>query len=425
MLRRLGILAVLAAVAALAAASAAPASRSARFGIQDDAWLLGGPGTLDKRVATLQALGVGVVRFTLRWDRVARTRPADVRDPSDPAYVWGAYGDVLDALHAAGIPVVVTLWGSPGWANGGGAANRLPSAGFGDFAYAAATEFPWVRLWTVWNEPNSRTFSVPVSPRLYVRRLLDPAYALLHRANPANRVAGGVTSPRATRGGLSPVAFMAGMHRYRARLDAYAQNPYPAAPRETPTFDPCSWCTTLTMARLPQIRRDVTENFGASTPVWLTEYGYQTNPPDRILGVSYALQATYLGEAALRVWRQAGVTLLIHFLVRDEPALGGWQSGLVSVGGSVKPSYRAFGLPLAQVSRRGRTTVVWGQVRPGHGRRPYVLQRWTGRRWVAVGGSRLTSPTGTFERTLAAPPGRKLRLTSPAASFASPALTVA
>ena len=61
------------------------------------------------------------------------------------------------------------------------------------------------------------------------------------------------------------------------------------------------------MATLPEIRADVTRYFGAK-PLWLTEYGYQTNPPDRLLGVSYALQAKYLGEAALRVWKQPGVT---------------------------------------------------------------------------------------------------------------------
>ena len=47
----------------------------------------------------------------------------------------------------------------------------------------------------------------------------------------------------------------------------------------------------------------MTRYFGAK-PLWLTEYGYQTNPPDRLLGVSYALQAKYIGEAALHVWQQ-------------------------------------------------------------------------------------------------------------------------
>ena len=35
----------------------------------------------------------------------------------------------------------------------------------------------------------------------------------------------------------------------------------------------------------------------ASKPIWITEYGYQTNPPDRFVGVSWAKQASYLTQA--------------------------------------------------------------------------------------------------------------------------------
>ena len=90
------------------------------------------------------------------------------------------------------------------------------------------------------------------------------------------------------------------------------------------------------MARLGLIRTTVTRYFGARTPLWLTEYAVQTNPPDRLFGVSPARQAAFIGQAALRVWEQRGVTMLIHFLVRDDPELGGWQSGLFTAGGSAK-----------------------------------------------------------------------------------------
>src|SRR5207248_2702577 len=214
-----------------------------------DAWLRSGPGTLAERVTTLHGLGVGVVRFTLRWDAVAPKKPASQRDPQDSAYRWGVYGEVLDELHAEGLPVLVTLWGSPRWANGGGSPSRLPRLGLGSFAAAAAARFPWVRLWTVWNEPNSRTFSTPVSPSLYVRRALNPAYAALKAASRANQVGGGVTSPRATPSGMSPLAFMRGMRAAHARLDAYAQNPYPVSRGETPFRGSCAAC--FTMASLP------------------------------------------------------------------------------------------------------------------------------------------------------------------------------
>jgi hypothetical protein len=178
------------------------------------------------------------------------------------------------------------------------------------------------------------------------------------------------------------------------------------------------------MARLSLIRSNVTRYFGSRKPVWLTEYGYQTSPPDRILGVPPALQARYVGEAALRVYRQAGVTMLIHFMVRDDASSTGWQSGLFTTAGTAKPSFRAFGLPLAQVSRRGTRTVLWGQVRPGTGRRPYVLQRWNGRTWSTVGSRMRTSAGGSFERVVAARAGQRFRVTSPVAAYASSTLSI-
>ena len=147
---------VVALVAALAvAAPAAHASSFAQYGVQDDAWLMYGAGSVDERVATLRDMGAHIVRLSIRWDQV---------QPTQSRLDWGQYGVVLDALHAARIPVVVTLWGSPRWANGGKSANHLPTRGFGAFAYAAAKRFPWVRQWTAWNEPNTRIFAIPVSP---------------------------------------------------------------------------------------------------------------------------------------------------------------------------------------------------------------------------------------------------------------------
>ena len=46
-----------------------------QYGIQDDAWLEFGPGTLEQRVATFDRLGVPLVRFTLHWNQIAMRRP--------------------------------------------------------------------------------------------------------------------------------------------------------------------------------------------------------------------------------------------------------------------------------------------------------------------------------------------------------------
>jgi hypothetical protein len=423
-MRCLLVTAALAATLAFLFAGQDAASASARFGVQDDVWLRWGPGTLESRLRLLNTLGVRMVRFTLVWREVAPTQPAAPTNPNDPAYDWHAFDPVMKGLRAHHITTLVTMWGSPTWANGGKGPNFMPTRGFGNFAYAAARRYPWVRMWTAWNEPNLRTFAAPVSPQLYVRNVLNPAWAALHRANRANRIAGGVTSPRATPSGMAPVTFAEGMRRAHARLDAYAANPHPVSRTETPFHDPCRHCRTLTMARLGMIRRLVTRLWGARMPLWLTEYAYETNPPDRVRGIPWARQALFVGQSALRVWQQPGATLLIWFLVRDEPRLAGWQSGFFTATGAPKPARAAFALPLAQISREDTRTMLWGQVRPGSGRRPYSLQRLLNGRWVNVGGTRQTGVGGTFRVTVNLPRGSRVRVRSGRVPWPSPAMVV-
>jgi hypothetical protein len=413
-------------VAALAPGSAA-ASTHIQFGVQDDAWLLyGPPAEPAQRVQTLQQLGVDLVRLTLRWDTVATKAPAHPRDPADPAYDWSLYEPMLQRLQAAHIGVLISLWGTPRWANGGRGPNYLPKDpdAFGSFAYAAAQRYPWITRWTVWNEPNVRLFLIPNSPALYVTRLLNPAYRALKSASPRNLVAGGVTSPRKTRSGVSPIAWIRGMRAAHAELDAYAQNPYPVRPGETPTSGGCWRCTEVTMATLPKLIAEVKRDFGARTRIWLTEYAYNSKPPSRWLGVSNALQARYVGDAALRAYLAPRVDLLIHFLVRDEPNARRWTSGFYTSRGQVKPSFNAYALPFAQVSRRGARTTVWGQVRPRSGAQTYRLQQFRAGRWGWVGGTRLTTSSGYLRRTVTARKGARLRIWSPRDRRYSPTLTV-
>lgn len=387
---------------ALGAAAPAEASRFARYGIQDDGWLFYGPGALQDRLDRLEALGVDLVRVTVRWDEVARTRPARPRDHTAAGYVWGIHDQVLEGLRHRRIGTVVTLLGAPRWANGSRAWQVAPRRGadFGDFAFAASKRYWWVREWVIWNEPNQRRWLRPATPAIYTQRILNPAYRQLKRANRANRVGGGVTAPRGNVGGMSPVRWIRGMRASKALLDAYAHHPYPLRPKvETPWAGACAHCETITMAGLERLIAEVRRNFG-NKRIWLTEYGYQTNPPDRGLGVAPARASRYMGEAAHRAYTAPFVDMLIHFLVRDDTAVGGWQSGLFTSSGTAKPTYAAFRFPVAQVSRLGTRTVLWGQVRPGSGRKQFRLRTVRNGRWAWVGGMRRTDGRGVFRVTV-------------------------
>ena len=403
-------------VAVLALSGPASASPYAQYGIQDDAWITYGPGTLESRLDTLDRLGVDIVRYTINWHEAEKRK--GVRE-------WGSADSVLRGLNAHGISAVVTLYGTPRWANGGRSPNWAPNKGawFANFAVAAAKRYPFVQKWLIWNEPNQRRWLRPTTPRTYVKQLLNPAFYALHRTRRGIKVGGGVTAPRGAYRGVSPVDWIRGMRANRARLDAFAHNPYPLRRGETPSAGACGHCSTITMASLDRLLREVKRAWGGKR-IWLTEYGYQTNPPDRLLGVSKTLQARYLAEASRRVHATPRVDMLIHYLYKDEPNAARWQSGLISAGGSSKPALRAFSLPLVQASRSGVRTVLWGQVRPRNGRQRYILQQFRGGKWRTVGGARRTSARGYLTRTVRAGRGARFRIWYPADKLASPLLKI-
>jgi hypothetical protein len=381
-------------------ATPAGASGNVRFGIQDDAWLVHGGGTLDERLDRLEQLGVDVVRFNLHWDKIETARGE---------YAWEDSDAVLKGLRGRGIPAVVGIVGTPPWANGGRTPNYAPSAkDLASFARAAATRYRWVTQWLLWNEPNQARWLRPTSPVVYVTRILNPGYAAIHSVIPRARVAGGVTAPRGSTGGVSPVQWIRGMRRAGARLDAYAHHPYPSSPRETPFSGGCSYCETITMATLERLLVEVGRAFGPKR-IWLTEYGYQTGA----FGVTQQRQAELLGQSGMRAHKAPRVDMLIHYLVKDEPEASRFQSGLFSISGRPKLAALAFPLPIAQVGRSGGKLVLWGQVRPRAGVQTYRIQVRAGGSWKFSGGTRRTTGRGFFSASVAAPRGASVRIYSP------------
>jgi hypothetical protein len=404
-----------------AEASGAP---TIRYGVQDDAWLENGAGTLESRLDELDRLGVQLVRYTVRWDAVARARPRHPSDPDDSAYDWEAQDRVLAGLRRHGIAPLVTLLGTPRWANGGREPNVAPSSAtaFASFARATATRYSWVRHWTIWNEPNQAIWLRPASVRTYVRTLLNPAYEAIHDVLSGALVGGGVTAARGGSAGVAPVPWIRQMGVLGAKLDAYAHHPYPANPRaDTPWAPACPRCSTLTMADLERLEAEVRRSLGPKR-IWLTEYGYQTNPPDFLLGVSPARQAALVASAARRAYLARSVDILLFFLVRDDASPDGWQSGLISASGRKKPAYEAFRMPFTQVKRQGGVVSVWGQIRPGSRRRAFRIRVLDDGRWSWLGGTRRTDPRGFFSLDLRAPRGSRLQVWAPGEGAYSVAL---
>ena len=77
--------------------------------------------------------------------------------------------------------------------------------------------------------------------------------------------------------------------------------------------------------------------------IWVTEYGYQTNPPDKTFGVTPLKQALYMQQAWDKLKANPKVDMMIWFLLRDRDA-----------GGSRRLAVRASTRRAAPASPRAR-----------------------------------------------------------------------
>jgi hypothetical protein len=255
--------------------------------------------------------------------------------------------------------VILTLSGTPRWANGGRSPNVMPKrvADFTAFAQAIASRYsgrfegyPFVRFWSVWNEPNLQLFLAPqfdsrgrsVAPRNYAR-LYTAAYAGIKAGNRRALVGIGETSARGSDNptGLRPIhspgrfAELLAKANPRLKFDAWSHHPYPSTPNLSPA-QKVRW-PNVTLASLPRLEENLKTWFKRKTvPIWVTEYGHETKPPDT-LGISYAKQAAYIRQSIAIARGYPFVTMFIWFVFQDDPGQP-WDSGLYTPAGVPKGS---------------------------------------------------------------------------------------
>jgi hypothetical protein len=379
-MRARSVLVAAVAVAALIGATAQPAesSRYLRIGIYDEAQTLYGP--IPQTFSLLGQLHVQEIRENLYWGGpfgVAVKRPAKPRDPSDPAYHWTLYDRTVQYAQQYGIKVLFSIYATPTWESGNTSKNIAPKNpnDLRDFAYAAAQRYsgtfadengqvlPAVKDWTAWNEPNNPTFLAPqykrsgstwvIQSAVSYAKICNAIYDGVHATFNANeRVACGVTAPRGNnnpstnRPSVSPLAFLRACKKAGLlRFDAWAHHPYYAGPSDQPTTKPVTAkgapATAVTLGNIGDLIKTVTQLYG-NKRIWITEYGYQTNPPDRLFGVSWAKQALYLKQAFGIAKKNPRIDMMLWFLLKDDPDVNGWQSGLITIGGKKKPAFAAF-----------------------------------------------------------------------------------
>ena len=339
---------------------------------------------------------------------------------------WDPYDDVMRGAAARGLEILLTpsspvpVWASRcrGRKKDDRRACKPDSKQFGKFVQALGRRYdgtyadenqgggvlPRVSRWSIWNEPNIagwlnpqykrvRGVTIAYAAYLYRALALRGIAALARTGHGAAEVLLGETAPIGRETGplstrpVSPKIFLRELFcldaagrklrgkaasvrgcrgRLRFAVGGFAHHPYTRGGSQPPTTR--GGPNEITMASLSRLTQALDRAARAGRlprglPVWLTEFGFQTDPPDRLFGVTEEQQARFINQSDYMAWRNRRVVSVAQYKVLDEPRVANFQTGLRFIDGRAKDAYQAYKLPL-WVVRRGDELVVYGQVRP-------------------------------------------------------------
>jgi hypothetical protein len=351
------------AVAAVLPAATARAAVRMPLGFYDDPsfrWSSVAP----QNLASAQKAGATIVHTLADWSQIAPTKPAQPLNGNSPAYHLADLDQLVANAAAHGMQVLVTISGTPRWANGGRAANYPPKnmTTLTQFAHILAARyngthagFGTVTRWSIWNEPNLGRFLAPqfkgkkiVSPAAYAKLYLA-GYKGIKAGNRFAQVAAGETSNRGSNRPTGSVGSDTVAPATFARLVAEAAPHLPFAAWATHPYPSVYSLGPGQRVAYPNVAFSTMSKFGASlkqwfhrnVPIWVTEYGEQTKPEDKNGGVSYAKQAADLKQALQLAKANPYVQMFIWFIFRDSTTTT-WASGVEKRSSAKKPGYAAF-----------------------------------------------------------------------------------
>jgi hypothetical protein len=332
-------------------------------GFQDDPVLRYDAARHGEMDLAAQTNNAKVLRTIVVWHQVAPERPANAANPFDPAYKFDDLDELVRNAQARDMEVLMSIWGTPPWANGGKKPQYLPTkmADFQNFSRALASRYsgrypgyPFVRFFGIWNESNLGLFLLPqfnakgaiVSPAAYAK-LAAAGYAGIKAGSAKALVAIGETSStgrdKKSKGtdAVAPATFMKGIAKANKKLkfDAWAQHPYPLPVNQKPTQK--VRYPNVTLTSFSQFEKDLDASFGRKNiPIWVTEYGNETKPGNP-RGVTESQQAKYLPQAISLAKKDPRVHMFIWFVMRDSNG-SPWNSGVYRSNGTAKPARAKF-----------------------------------------------------------------------------------
>lgn len=448
---RVRIPVALASVAVALGLGAHPASaRGLALGFGDRAFKEAG-----REVALDRALSANAefARINVAWSSVAPTRPANPVNPADPAYRFAEIDNAVRAAASRGLTVLLEVGNAPPWAEGPNRPSfdearagtwRPDPVAYGQFARAVATRYsgafspglgqaplPAVTRFQAGNEPNLATYLTPQwsggrleSARLY-RELLTSFYDAVKAVSPAAVVVTAGTGPYGEDPGgrrSRPLAFLremlclngsslsaAGCSR-PVPFDVLAHHPINASEPFRSADHPDD-ATTPDIGEVRGVLRRA-EKLGrvrpaGGHPIWVTEFWWESDPPDARYGVPERTHARYVAEALYLFWKQR-VPVVLGLQLADDPiddANPGdtFQTGLYFADGRPKDALTAFRFPVVATKKRRRTR-VWGRA-PAAGRLAIQIRR--DGRWRTA--KRMAVQEAKVFNVVANGPGRSVR----------------
>lgn len=358
----------------------------------------------------------------------ARRRPSvDLSDPASYSG-WDHYDGLVRGAQARGLNLILSPASPiPRWAShcAGDSARLLRTcrpdpalfAQFvaalgrrysGSYAPPGATGSPLPRVarWSIWNEPNqpgwlSPQFTghgahpVPTSPVLYRSLVLAGIGALHSTGHGSDQILLGETAPLGRRLGgpvgrsMDPGTFyrvllcvdprgrtlggragraLGCTHPRRLAVTGVAHHPYTRGGSQPPTARSSS--QEITISSIGRLQRILDQAAGRgrlprSLPIYYTEFGFQTNPPDRLFGLPLTRQATYLDESAWIAYNNPRIASVAQYELFDDTGRASSRPGCASPTADPSRRWPRFHCPSGWYGRAVRSRCSASYGRPG------------------------------------------------------------
>ncbi|MGH2959367.1 MAG: hypothetical protein ACRDKE_07160 [Solirubrobacterales bacterium] len=446
------ILGLAAALFLLALSStSAMASRSQQSVVDDPARILS-PDPALQTVALDEAkeLGFDILKIPVTWRSFAPDGTSSVKPAVDltnsenyPAGVWTTVDAAVAGAEARGMKVWLMITApAPRWAvtketsPGAGAYEPNP-ADYAEFVTAVGKRYANARYFSFWNEVNLKRFMQPQSKgglaqsAIHYRDMYRAAQKALASSGHASSTTlfGEILSrypsdnaTLATRPMIWLRAFFCldtkGLALKGNAAKKYKCGSFPKIKTSGLAYHPYNLSFPPTaleknkenapIGYLPRVEKLLDQAYKAKhlatkkLKIYNSEYGIQSNPPDRSTGQPLSKVPFYLNASEYLTWIDARVATYSQYLLIDDPEIENvvsFQTGLRFADGTKKPGvYEAFQTPFMVFKTANANTVtVWGCLRAKTpGTATAKLEVKTNGKWTSVKSIPVSASTGYF-----------------------------